>query len=223
MLVPSCPTGEPSSRHWGFCRARLCPCCAPLPPSTGGVPRGPGSIPVGPPGSFSQIRCVPPRPTPPSAPLRPSWCPPLSIRVHPSSLGLPRAGLGGSQVLPPSLGLAPRHHKPQLGCPGCDGHGQTQASRGPCWRWVTDPAFTGGTRSRLGGDVRSHARPHPKAPRPGTKGGSRSTAPMGRCPCGVTPPWGNPKFIRVGKELQAHLAQPSPSPPNNTPINNITH
>lgn len=46
---------------------------------------------------------------------------------------------------------------------------------------------------------------------------------MGRCPCGVTSPRGNPKFIRVGKELQAHPAQPSPYPLNNTPINNITH
>lgn len=223
MLVPSCPTGEPRSRHWGFCRARLCPCCVSSPPALGGFPGGLAPslwVPQVPSPKSGVCHPALPLPLPPFVPL---GVPPPSIRVHPSSLGLPRAGLGGSQVLPPSLGLAPQHHNPQLGCPGCDGHGQTQASRGPCWRWVTNPAFTGGTRSRLGGDVRSHARPHPKAPRPGTKGGSRSTAPMGRCPCGVTSPWGNPKFIRVGKELQAHLAQPSPSPPNNTPINNITH
>lgn len=156
MFVPSCPSGDPCSWHWGSCRARLCPCCAP-PPSTGGAPRGPGSIPVGPPGSFSQIRCVPPRPTPPSAPLCPSWCPPP---IHPCAPLIPGAagsGVGGLPGAPPRFRAGTPTPQPAAGMPWLRWARPDPGISGSVLEVGDRPSFHGGgTCSRLGGDVRPH-------------------------------------------------------------------
>lgn len=182
MLVPSCPTGEPRSRHWGFCRARLCPCCAPLPPSTGGVPRGPGSIPVGPPGSFSQIRCVPPRPTPPSAPLRPSWCPPPIHPCAPLIPGAAESGVGGLPGAPPQLRAGTPTPQTTTGMPRLRWARPDPGISGSVLEVGDKPSFHGGDTFEVGGRCSFTRTSSPQSAQAWHKGWEQEHGPNGTVP-----------------------------------------
>lgn len=157
MFVPSYPTGDPRSQHWGSCRARLCPCCSPPPQHWGGS-QGAWLHPCGSPRFLlpNQVCATPPYP---------SLCPPSSLLVsppiHPCAPLIPGAagsGVGGLPGAPPQFRAGTPTPQPAAGMPWLRWARPDPGILGSSVLEVGDrPGFHGGgTRLRLGGDVRSH-------------------------------------------------------------------